>query len=87
MRERSNARQVDKLGTGHGQRERSQVTHTSFERAQAQPDELVTLYYDSRENLVAAGVIPAPRPGPGPTPLPFPDSPPVGFVADPPRRP
>jgi hypothetical protein len=86
LRERSSAAPAEKLGTGHGQRERSQVAHTSFDRAHVQPDELVTLYYDSRENLMAAGVIPAPRPLPKPAPLPFPDSPPVGFVADPPRR-
>ena len=86
-RERSAAGLAEKLGTGHGERERSQVSHTSFERAQAQPDEVITLYYDSRENLLAQGVIPQPRSRPGPPPQPFPDSPTVGFVPDPPRRP
>jgi len=40
----------------------------------------VTIHYDSRENLVAMGVIPAPRT----TPDPFPAA--MGFVPDPPRR-
>lgn len=46
-----------KLGTGHGQREDSVVSHTSFERLQTQPNEIITIRYDSRENLVAAGII------------------------------
>ncbi|MCM5680206.1 hypothetical protein M8A51_11755 [Schlegelella sp. S2-27] len=76
---------AEKLGTGHGRRESSRVTHTGFERAQPQPDEVITLHYDSRENLVALGVIPSPHPAP---PRPFPDSPDerLGFVPDPPRR-
>ena len=77
---------AEKLGTGHGRREASRVTRTEFERAQPRPDELVALHYDSRENLIARGVIPSPRPT---LPRPFPDAPDderLGFVPDPPRR-
>lgn len=45
------------LGTGHGALENSQVSYTSFERASATPDEIITIYYDSHRNLVAQGVI------------------------------
>ena len=45
------------LGTGHGPREDSQVSYTGFIRASANPDEVVTLYYDTRERLIAQGVI------------------------------
>ena len=45
------------LGTGHGRSETSVVRHTSFERAQSTPDEIITIYYDSYRNLVAQGVI------------------------------
>ncbi|RYY75779.1 MAG: hypothetical protein EOO24_45700, partial [Comamonadaceae bacterium] len=51
-RERSANIAEQKLGTGHGQREESVVTHTRFERARATPDEVVALRYDSRANLV-----------------------------------
>lgn len=60
-----------KLGTGHGQREHDQIGHTSFERRSSQPDELIRIRYDSRENLVAMGVLPPevaqhrPQPFPG----------------------
>lgn len=73
--------QPEKLGTGHGARENAWVNYTSFERAQPHPDEVITIYYDSRDNLVAQGVIAAPRP----LPRPFPVQPQVGFVPDPPR--
>ena len=45
----------EKLGTGHGEREWSQVTHTSFERAQSSPNETIRIRYDSYENLVSMG--------------------------------
>ena len=76
-------RAESRLGTGHGPRENSRVTYVDFERAGATPDEVVTIRYDSRENLVAMGVIPRPR-LPAPVPNPFPDSE-SGFVPDPPR--
>lgn len=75
----------EKLGTGHGGREWSAVTHTMFERAHGAPDEVIVLRYDSRENLIAMGVLPAPF-VPGPRPDPFPHSPALGYVPDPPTR-
>jgi hypothetical protein len=71
-------RMQDQLGTGHGERERSDVTYTQFRRASRQPEEILTIYYDRHENLVARGIIPStprfvePRPFPG-----------VRFVPDP----
>ena len=75
----------EKLGTGHGERETSVVSHTSFERAQSSPNETIRIRYDSRENLVSMGVIQPPhqqRPW-NRTPNAFPES--LGFVPDPPR--
>jgi hypothetical protein len=76
------------LGTAHGRRETSYVGKTTFERAQPSPDEVVRIRYDSRENLVAAGVIPVPPAPRWPRPAgpsPFPGSDP-GYVPDPPAR-
>ena len=66
-----------RLGTGHGRRLDSAVRYGQFERESAVPNEVVTIYYDSRANLIARGIIPGERPGPDP----FPN----GFVADPPN--
>ncbi len=66
----------ERLGTGHGEPEYMPTTHTSFERASERPNELVRLRYDSRERLLASGVI-RPRRAPW-VPEPFP-----GFVPDP----
>ncbi|MGN8077725.1 hypothetical protein [Variovorax sp. 22077] len=73
------------LGTAHGRRETSYVGKTTFERAQSSPDEVVRIRYDSRENLVAAGIIPVPPAPRWPRPAgpsPFPGSDP-GYVPDP----
>ncbi|MES2383313.1 MAG: hypothetical protein V4593_02120 [Pseudomonadota bacterium] len=76
-----------RLGTGHGQRETSVITHTRFERLQASPNEIIRIRYDSRENLVAAGVIREPVVYPRlPTPNPFPHSGNASYVPDPPPR-
>jgi hypothetical protein len=72
-----------KLGTGHGARERSYVEFTDFVRASSQPNEIVRIRYDSRENLIALGIIPRPAMVAG-EPNPFPDSPAMHFVPDPP---
>jgi len=64
-----------KIGTGHGRHESSHAYYVDFERASSTPAELITLYYDSRANLVAKGVI---RDAVAPYPRPFP-----GFVPDP----
>ena len=65
------------LGTGHGRRETSYVRYVSFERASSSPAEVLTIYYDSRANLVARGIIREPVPI-APLPRPFP-----GFAPDP----
>ena len=76
-----------KLGTAHGQRETSVVSQTRFERMQTQPNELISIRYDSRENLLASGVIRKPvRPMPGPGVNPFPLSDQAVYVPDPPMR-
>jgi len=55
-------RESERLGTGHGQREYAPIQYTEFERAGVAPAEVVAVRYDSRDNLLARGVIPAPRP-------------------------
>ena len=67
-----------KLGTGHGQREHSPTRYTEFVRNSDTPDEIVTIYYDSRANLIARGIIRSPRFA---APSPFPGN--SGFVPDP----
>lgn len=71
---------LDRLGTGHGEREYAPVTRTEFERASDTPAEVVKLRYDSYPNLLASGVIARPQPLPWRrgAPEPFP-----GFVPDP----
>src|SRR5690606_2291603 len=71
-------RAQEKLGTGHGRSEWSSASYTQFERASPVPDEVVTIYYDSRENLVAQGIMPAYPMHPS-RPRAFP----AGFVPDP----
>lgn len=74
-----------KLGTAHGQRETSVISHTRFERLQSQPDEVIRIRYDSRENLIASGVIREPV-ARQPVPNPFPESGNASYVPDPPVR-
>jgi len=71
-------RPEESLGTGHGARETSYASYTSFERESSRPNEVVSVWYDSYNNLVARGVIPQPRPIHR-DPQPFPN----GFVPDP----
>jgi hypothetical protein len=71
-----------KLGTGHGDREYSYVSHTEFVRMQPSPNEVLRIHYDSRANLIAMGIIPRGRP-PAPYGNPFPGSRP-SYVPDPP---
>jgi hypothetical protein len=49
------------LGTGHGRSEASHASYTDFVRATAGPEEVIAIHYDSHSNLVAMGVIRAPR--------------------------
>ena len=69
-------RKSSSLGTGHGRSVSSSVTATEFERATDYPEEVVAIHYDTRANLVAMGVIRAPRVA---LPSPFPGQ----FVPDP----
>ncbi|MBV7430025.1 MULTISPECIES: hypothetical protein [unclassified Acidovorax] len=71
-----------KLGTAHGQRETSVVSHTTFTRLQDQPNEVISIRYDSRENLVASGVIREPLARPH-VPRAFPQSDNLSYVPDP----
>jgi hypothetical protein len=65
------------LGTGHGRRESAPVRQVQFEREANTPNEVIALRYDSRQNLVALGIL-APSEH---APRPFP----AAFVPDPPR--
>ncbi|MBM0105091.1 hypothetical protein JM946_10035 [Steroidobacter sp. S1-65] len=47
----------ERLGTGHGHREGSPAHYVDFQRASNTPDETIVIYYDSRKNLTARGVI------------------------------
>jgi hypothetical protein len=69
------AQRAERLGTGHGEREYSPISRTSFERASTSPAEIVQIRYDSHANLMAAGIVPSRRPW---APEPFP-----GYVPDP----
>jgi hypothetical protein len=65
-----------RLGTGHGRQQSSHAQYVAFERQSDTPDELITIEYDTRSNLVARGILPpAYR-----KPTPFP----ARFVQDPP---
>jgi hypothetical protein len=57
----SYARPEPKLGTGHGERESSYVSHTDFSRLQPQPNEVIRIRYDSLANLVAMGIMERPQ--------------------------
>jgi hypothetical protein len=78
---RDESKSESKLGTGHGPREASPAQYVNFRRASLTPDETIVIYYDSRKNLVAQGVLPQPqRPWfADHRPDPFPN----GFVPDP----
>jgi hypothetical protein len=78
-RQSADEREESRLGTGHGRRIDSGAVYTTFERASESPDEIVRIYYDSRKNLVARGVIPPPWRYAGREPEPFPQA----FVPDP----
>ena len=46
-----------RIGTGHGERESSQVTMVDFRRASRSAAQLINVEYDTYENLAARGVI------------------------------
>jgi len=70
------------LGTGHGRREESLVVQVGFEREQSHPNEIIRIRYDSRENLLAMGVIRQAAPVPQ-RPQAFPGEQRMGYVPDP----
>ena len=72
-----------KLGTAHGEREDSFVARTEFERLQSEPNEIIRIHYDSKENLLAMGVLRRPHLQPNEA-NPFPGSPGASYVPDPP---
>lgn len=76
-----------RLGTGHGGRETSVVSNTTFARASSAPAEVIRIRYDSHDNLVGLGVIREwRRPQHQPRPHPFPESRVgYGYVPDPPH--
>lgn len=66
-----------RLGTGHGERLNDPTQYADFRRASEAPAEVLAIYYDSRANMLARGIIPrAPRFA---HPQPFP----AGYVPDP----
>ena len=67
------------LGTGHGHREASPARYVDFQRAAGTPDQTIVIYYDSRRNLLAQGVLPQKERLADRRPQPFPN----GFVPDP----
>lgn len=69
----------ERLGTGHGARERDPTRYTAFRRASNNPAETIVIYYDSYNNLVARGIVPREPRYPAPRPNPFPGQ----FVPDP----
>lgn len=75
----SNRRSEGPLGTGHGHYETSLAEYVEFERASKRPAETIVIYYDSHENLIARGILPATRKSRERLPHPFPN----GFVPDP----
>ncbi len=74
------AAQQPSLGTGHGRGEYSPAYLVEFERASTRPDEVVAIRYETREALLAMGVLRTPRYGRH-DPDPFPGT--MGFVPDP----
>ena len=68
---RSSTSTVPSLGTGHGRSQSSHARYVDFERESATPNEVITLRYDGRENLVRMGILREPRRRPDPFPAAF----------------
>ena len=77
LRHQPSPQRSPSLGTGHGRSESSHTSYASFERATPDPEEVIAIRYDTYSNLVALGVIRAPRMA-RPAPSPFPGQ----FVPD-----
>ncbi len=72
------------IGTGHGDRQYSPISRTSFERLSSSPQQVTRIWYDTPQQLAARGIMPRwyPRPPRDSGPQAFP----VGYVPDPPAR-
>ena len=70
LRDEMRLRRQERIGTGHGERERSEVVYTDFRRATHWPSETISIYYDTRANLIAGGILPRPTPVVAPNPFP-----------------
>ena len=80
-RQASAAPALDSLiGTGYGRSETSRARRVNFERATSNPEEIVSINYDSRANLIARGIIRENLPPREPNPFP------ARFVPAPPGR-
>ncbi len=75
----------EKLGTGHGERETSVIHFVQFERATSYPQTIQQIEYDTRDNLIARGVIREVDPERHPRPFPVQPQD-QGFVPDPPPQ-
>jgi hypothetical protein len=72
--------EAESLGTAHGARRYDRAHQVSFRRASRHPVEHSRLYYDSADNLIAAGILPPRHQPRDPRRAdPFP----LGFVPDP----
>ena len=79
----SQSKKAERLGTGHGERLDSSAQRVEFERASDTPEEVIAIWYDTRANLIAQGVLPRPHKPRSPRqPDPFPAWEP-GFVPNP----
>lgn len=78
------APRTPKLGTAHGQRETSVTKVVTFERLRNAPHEVISIRYDTHDNLVAAGVIG--EPARAQVPSAFPQSGAPSYVPDPPSN-
>jgi hypothetical protein len=72
------AKAEQSIGTGHGRTESSHARYVQFERESDAPSEVIAIRYDTRNNLIARGIIHAPARVANPFP--------ARFVADPPVR-
>jgi hypothetical protein len=73
---------AQEIGTGHGAREYAPTSETAFERLSSSPQQVIQLFYDTPQQLVARGIMPrysARRWSHEDAPQAFP----IGFVPDP----
>lgn len=78
-RRHAESTQRQQLGTGHGQRRWDGAVVTAFEREGHRPNQVLSVWYDSTEALVARGVLPRRWPHSHREPQAFP----IGFAPDP----